>query len=62
MPPSIKPTPGELKLLTVLWARGPSTVRDILDAQNDESIGYTTVLKLLQIMDQQGLVTRVASR
>ena len=57
-----RPTPGELKLLTVLWDRGPSTVRDILDALGDPDVGYTTVLKLLQIMDQKGLVDRDASR
>jgi len=57
-----RPTPGELKLLSILWERGPSTVRDILDAQADANVGYTTVLKLLQIMDKKGLVDRDASR
>lgn len=60
--PLPRPTPGELKLLAVLWDLGAGTVRDILDALEDPNVGYTTVLKLLQIMDQKGLVDRDASR
>lgn len=53
------PTEGELELLRVLWARGPSTVREVRDALGPErDAGYTTVLKLLQIMHSKGLVTR----
>lgn len=55
LPP--QPTPAELELLRVLWARGPATVRD-LHAALERGVGYTTVLKLLQIMTEKGLVTR----
>lgn len=53
------PTESELRLLRVLWARGPSTVREVLDALPvAPPTGYTTVLKLLQIMHGKGLVIR----
>jgi len=56
---SPRPTPGELEILRVLWARGPSTVRDVQEALGPErAAGYTTVLKLLQIMTDKGLVVR----
>jgi BlaI family penicillinase repressor len=54
----IKPTDSELEILQIIWKRGPSTVRqihDILSAKKDA--GYTTTLKLLQIMVQKGIVT-----
>ena len=54
-----RPTPSELEILGVLWERGPSTVREVrqaLDARRPT--GYTTVLKLLQIMTEKGLVRR----
>jgi len=54
-----KPTASELEILHVLWSRGPSTVRDVLDALNEKkSMGYTGVLKLLQIMTVKGTVRR----
>jgi predicted transcriptional regulator len=54
-----KPTDAELGILRVLWTRGPSTVRQVHDALNQERpIGYTTALKLLQIMADKGLVAR----
>ncbi len=54
-----RPTDAELSILRVLWARGPSTVRQVLDALAEErATGYTTVLKLLQIMIEKGLVVR----
>lgn len=54
-----EPTPGELELLRVLWRRGPSTVREVLDdLPASPAPGYTTVLKLLQIMHRKGLVER----
>ena len=54
-----RPTDAELAILRVLWARGPSTVRQVLDTLAEESgTGYTTVLKLLQIMTEKGLVAR----
>src|SRR5919108_5570184 len=57
MPPPRKPTDAELAILRVLWARGPSTVREVFDALGGEG-AYTTVLKLLQIMTTKGLVRR----
>lgn len=54
-----KPTASELEILRVLWERGPSTVRDVHDVLRErKSVGYTTVLKLLQIMAVKGSVTR----
>jgi BlaI family penicillinase repressor len=54
-----KPTASELEILRVLWARGPSTVRDVHQALSaNKSLGYTTVLKLLQIMTAKGIVRR----
>jgi predicted transcriptional regulator len=55
--PTRKPTDAELAILRVLWSRGPSTVRQVAAAMDREG-GYTTVLKLLQIMTEKGLVTR----
>jgi len=53
--PSSKPTASELEILGVLWARGPSTVREVHDALSEKkALGYTTVLKLLQIMTAKG--------
>jgi predicted transcriptional regulator len=54
-----RPTDAELAILNVLWERGPSTVRDVHDALSSQQVtGYTTVLKLLQIMTEKGLVVR----
>ncbi|HJT16156.1 MAG TPA: BlaI/MecI/CopY family transcriptional regulator [Thermoanaerobaculia bacterium] len=54
-----RPTDAELAILSVLWDRGRSTVRDVHDALNRHTpTGYTTVLKLLQIMTEKGLVVR----
>jgi BlaI family transcriptional regulator, penicillinase repressor len=54
-----RPTDGELAILRVLWVDGPGTVRDIHGKlQGDRTVGYTTVLKLLQIMTDKGLVRR----
>jgi predicted transcriptional regulator len=54
-----RPTEGELELLSVLWERGPSTVRDLFEAINEtRPVVYTGVLKLLQIMTEKGLVDR----
>jgi len=52
-----KPTDAELAILRVLWTRGPSTVRQVAEALGREA-GYTTVLKLLQIMTEKKLVRR----
>ncbi|HEY1339465.1 MAG TPA: BlaI/MecI/CopY family transcriptional regulator [Bryobacteraceae bacterium] len=54
-----RPTEGELTILQVLWERGPNTVREIQRILNEtKPTGYTTVLKLLQIMTDKGLVER----
>lgn len=54
-----RPTDSELAILRVLWRLGPSTVRDVHDVlRKNRPTGYTTVLKLLQIMTEKGLVTR----
>ncbi|HEX3645318.1 MAG TPA: BlaI/MecI/CopY family transcriptional regulator [Vicinamibacterales bacterium] len=52
-----KPTDAELGILAVLWSRGPSTVRQIAEDMGREA-AYTTILKLLQIMTEKGLVVR----
>ena len=52
-----KPTDAELAILRVLWERGRSTVREVAAAMGREG-AYTTVLKLLQIMTDKGLVSR----
>ena len=54
-----RPTDAELAILRVLWSRGPSTVRQVHEALSQErETGYTTVLKLMQIMTEKGLVDR----
>lgn len=59
----VRPTRAELVILRVLWAAGPSTVRQVHDAMpGDNASGYTTILKLLQIMHRKKLVTRDDSR
>jgi len=57
--PPQKPTSAELEILHVLWARGASTVREVHEALSEKkSLGYTSVLKLLQIMIAKGTVRR----
>jgi BlaI family transcriptional regulator, penicillinase repressor len=54
-----RPTEAELELLRILWDKQPATVREIYDTLNQEKpSGYTTVLKMLQIMTAKGLVVR----
>jgi BlaI family penicillinase repressor len=56
-----KPTASELEILQILWNRGPSTVRDVhlvLTLNQGKPIGYTSVLKLMQIMTAKGTVRR----
>jgi len=54
-----KPTEAELSILRVLWRQGPSTVREIWDQINPgQKTGYTTVLKISQIMFEKGLLDR----
>ena len=54
-----RPTDAELAILRVLWRQGESTVRQVFEALSQErEVGYTTVLKLMQIMMEKGLVER----
>ncbi|MCC7186433.1 MAG: BlaI/MecI/CopY family transcriptional regulator [Acidobacteria bacterium] len=54
-----RPTDGELAILQVLWDRGPATVRQVHEALFEaRETGYTTTLKLMQIMAEKGLVSR----
>jgi predicted transcriptional regulator len=58
---TVRPTNAELAILSVLWRRGPSTVREVHEALREgreEAVGYTTILKLLQIMTEKKLVKR----
>ncbi len=56
---AIKPTEAELTLLNVLWQMGPATVRQIHEVvSKTQKTGYTTVLKILQIMHEKSLVIR----
>jgi BlaI family transcriptional regulator, penicillinase repressor len=58
-----KPTTAELEILHVLWSKGPSTVREVLESLNEKKdMGYTGVLKLLQIMTAKGTVRRDESQ
>ncbi|HTX41191.1 MAG TPA: BlaI/MecI/CopY family transcriptional regulator [Acidobacteriaceae bacterium] len=57
-----RPTEGELELLRILWQRGPATVRELHEeVSQTRPLGYTGVLKLLQIMTEKGLVEREES-
>jgi BlaI family penicillinase repressor len=54
-----QPTPSELAILHILWSRGPSTVREIHEElAKEKNVGYTSALKLLQIMTTKGIVKR----
>ena len=56
---TVKPTESELEILQVLWQKGKATVREVHDELSKlRDIGYTTALKLMQIMFEKGLVTR----
>ncbi len=57
----IRPTDAELEILQILWRKGASTVREINDeltATLDKPVGYTTTLKIMQIMHEKGLLVR----
>ena len=59
----VQPTEKELAILTVLWEQGPSTVREVHEVLNQtDQTGYTTTLKLMQIMTEKDLVTRDESQ
>jgi BlaI family transcriptional regulator, penicillinase repressor len=56
---SPKPTAAETEILNVLWQTGPATVRRVhAELQQSRAVGYTTVLKLMQIMAEKGLLQR----
>ncbi len=58
----IKPTDAELEVLQILWQAGPSSVRDVNEKLNQaREVGYTTTLKIMQIMAEKGLVERDTS-
>jgi BlaI family penicillinase repressor len=58
-----QPTDSELAILSVLWGKGPSTVREVNEVINREKpTGYTTTLKLMQIMTEKGLLLRDDSK
>ena len=58
-----RPTDAELAILQVLWDRGPATVRHVFEAlAGSRETGYTTTLKLMQIMTEKGLVARDESQ
>jgi predicted transcriptional regulator len=55
----IKPTESELEILQILWGKGLATVRDVHESlSTSKDVGYTTTLKLMQIMHEKGLVKR----
>lgn len=58
----MKPTEKELEILQILWNMGPVAVKEVHEAMGGEAAnGYTTILKMLQIMNEKGLVTRQKS-
>ncbi len=61
LPPPPRPTDSELAIMRVLWNRGPSSVREVLEelnARREQPLAYTTVLRFLQIMTEKRLVVR----
>lgn len=60
--PDRKPTDSELAILAVVWEHGPSTVRQVFDIISErQDVGYTTVLKFMQIMTEKGLLEKDAT-
>ena len=58
----IRPTEKELEILQILWKKGPVSVKDVHEEMGGDNLnGYTTILKLLQIMHEKGLATRQKS-
>jgi BlaI family transcriptional regulator, penicillinase repressor len=58
-PKYVKPTEGELEILRVIWEKGLASVRDVHEElAKTKDVGYTTTLKLMQIMNEKGLVKR----
>ena len=57
-----KPTDSELEILEILWDQGPSTVKSVNQIQNSKkAVGYTTTLKMMQIMLEKKILTRIKS-
>jgi len=55
----VKPTESELEIMQILWEKGPSTVREVNDRLNlNRRVGYTTTLKIMQIMTDKKILTR----
>lgn len=60
--PPLKPTESELEILQILWEKGNCTVREVHEIlEKNKDAGYTTTLKLMQIMSEKGLVVRDTS-
>ncbi|MER3497594.1 MAG: transcriptional regulator [Chitinophagaceae bacterium] len=58
-PKYVKPTESELEILQILWTKGLATVREVHEElAKSKDVGYTTTLKLMQIMHEKGLVKR----
>lgn len=58
----LKPTESELEILQILWEKGNCTVREVHEIlEKNKDAGYTTTLKLMQIMSEKGLVVRDTS-
>jgi len=57
----MKPTESEMEILQVLWKKGQSSVREVFETLDKKDVGYTTILKLMQIMHEKGMVTRDTS-
>mgnify|MGYP000863604614 CR=1 FL=1 len=57
----IKPTDSEMEILQVLWQKGQCSVREVYEALDKKQVGYTTILKLMQIMHDKGMVVRDTS-
>jgi len=59
---NIKPTDSELEILNILWEKGPSTVREVHEVlEKNKEAGYTTTLKLMQIMHEKDILKRDVS-
>lgn len=58
---AMKPTDSEMEILQVLWKQGPSSVRTVFEQLDKKDVGYTTILKLMQIMHEKGMVDRDTS-
>ena len=54
----MKPTDSEMEILQVLWKKGQCNVRDVYEALDKKDVGYTTILKFMQIMHEKGMVER----